>query len=103
MKTPEEIKKGLECCNMPSIGCRSCPYQGDCDGQPGLDALAYIKQLEERIDMLMLQLRGDCDTCKNRKCEYTCRVCCDDEYAYHPLWEYEGFPSEREDDHEKPV
>jgi hypothetical protein len=52
MKTPEEIKKGLECssnCSDQGIKCRECPYQPlDC---PYLhaDALAYIKHLEAQV------------------------------------------------------
>lgn len=49
MKTPEEIKKGLECCSED--GCKGCNYEEDCymaDGFSALayDALAYIRQLE---------------------------------------------------------
>lgn len=95
MKTPEEIKNGLK--EIARY------WRGWNEEDAANDALAYIEQQEERIGLLKLQLRGDCDTCKHRNVEYTCRVCCDDEYAYHPLWEYEGFPGERKDDHEKPV
>lgn len=111
MKTPEEIKMGLECHGFKEAHfhkhCSDCAYHGKkltpCRIAVHEDALKYIKLLEERIDLIMIQLRGDCGTCKHRRMEYTCRVCCDDEYAYHPLWEYEGFPGERKDDHEKPV
>lgn len=48
MKTPEEIKKGLECCGM--IGCRECPYAGgeaECiEKQLHRDAYDYITHLE---------------------------------------------------------
>lgn len=53
MKTPEEIKRGLECssnCSDQGMKCRECPYQPlDC---PDLhaDALAYIRLLEERCE-----------------------------------------------------
>lgn len=50
MKTHEEIKKGLECCNKGN--CKECPYREsehiDCQDQMNKDALAYIEQLEER-------------------------------------------------------
>ena len=54
MKTPEEIKKGLECCpgQYSSIGCGKCPYSidgrycGRNGDQPMKDALTYIQQLE---------------------------------------------------------
>lgn len=52
MKTPEEIKKGLEFCAYRT--CNGCPYEGDGCGtnQEMIDALEYIVQLEARIDTL---------------------------------------------------
>ena len=48
MKTPEEIKKGLEICG--GYDCRGCPYYGTaCDKGLNNDALAYIQQLEDHI------------------------------------------------------
>ena len=54
MKTPEEIKKGLECCMKASEeACEHCPYSKGCErfeaGNLYRDALAYITQLEERV------------------------------------------------------
>lgn len=50
MKTPEEIKKGLEQCPRASFEgtCEGCPYDGEEGGCDDLliDALAYIEQLE---------------------------------------------------------
>ena len=57
MKTPDEIKKGLECCAASSEDCTmntACPYHG---GESGMlcmtvmsaDALAYIQQLEAKV------------------------------------------------------
>ena len=49
MKTPEEIKKGLEIC-IADKSCRDCPYHnGNCGMQLERDALAYIQQLEQRL------------------------------------------------------
>ena len=55
MKTPDEIKKGLECC-YEGIDCTKCPYMEGCfedDEKPyGLvvpDALVYIQQLEAQV------------------------------------------------------
>ena len=49
MKTPEEIKKGLEIC-IADKSCRDCPYNnGNCYMQIVRDALAYIQQLEDHI------------------------------------------------------
>ena len=57
MKTPDEIKKGLECCffecddTSPVDHCRACPYRpnGLCFRSLITDALAYIQQLEDHI------------------------------------------------------
>ena len=54
MKTPDEIKKGLDCCNQFRSGghwniCSKCPCdigKGRCDGTLETDALTYIQQLE---------------------------------------------------------
>lgn len=51
MKTPEEIKKGLECCGN-SGKCKGCPYYGGyelCMGTLEEDAIAYVQQLEDHI------------------------------------------------------
>lgn len=49
MKTPEEIKKGLECCSNKNTRCRKdCPYFDDGSLDALIpDALALIKDLEE--------------------------------------------------------
>ena len=73
MKTPEEIKKGLECCSKPQLSnpCKDCPYD-ECgcveDGKSNVthDALTYIEQLEEQIMCMKIQMRGDCGCCKHR-------------------------------------
>lgn len=56
MKTPDKIKKGLECCFTEHVGCDYCPYVDEfgvicTDGELGKDALTYIKQLESERDM----------------------------------------------------
>ena len=50
MKKPEEIKKGLECCK--DARCKGCPYSSirHCAEENGIDALEYIKLLEEGIE-----------------------------------------------------
>lgn len=54
MKTPDEIKKGLECC-FSDMDCEvpiPCPYafeKGSCDNLMMSDALAYIQQLEAKV------------------------------------------------------
>ena len=56
-KTPNEIKKGLECCTVPL--CAECPY----DNEPSCvaknaDALALIQQLESRNNTLYHTILG---------------------------------------------
>ena len=49
MKTPEEIKKALECCARMT-GCANCPYMGEkCALKVSVDTLEYIQQLEQII------------------------------------------------------
>ena len=61
MKTPDEIKKGLECCTPGWVAnhwksCSSkCPYitlSESCRGQLVYDSLTYIQQLENHIGEL---------------------------------------------------
>lgn len=55
-KTPEDIVKGLECCSGDTVRCRECPYCCDktmlgCDDDMLLkDALAYIRQLQNKLE-----------------------------------------------------
>lgn len=101
MKTPEEIKKGLEVCtrdgNEKLTECEGCPYGVDGQficaiTQMMKDALAYISQLEETISLMKIQMRGDCGCCKHGKVNMKrCNECLASR-EYHPLWEYEGLP-----------
>lgn len=55
MRTPEEIKKGLECCSVAACG--FCPYEYYCNMENGFaefsnDVLAYTQQLEKQIGEL---------------------------------------------------
>ena len=52
MKTPDEIKKGLECCTHGT--CNSCPYAEDgcTSNREKIDALEYIQQLERYLGEL---------------------------------------------------
>ena len=52
MKKPEEIKKGLECCNQKCVGDKFCPYDeysNACENTLHKDALALIQQLEAQV------------------------------------------------------
>ena len=73
-RTPEEIKKGLECCTSDRMdSCDECPYQGrPCNDIENLkDALAYIQQLERGRDAAvadmteLMQLAQFCRHCKH--------------------------------------
>lgn len=70
MKTPEDIKKGLECCKSNPT-CSVCPYynEDDCKVMES-DALAYIQQLEQEKTALLgvlkeVDLYGECPNCKH--------------------------------------
>lgn len=60
MKTPDEIKKGINCCyGHPFVmECDECPYMSeldierDCEFDLVNDIYAYIQQIEARIDTL---------------------------------------------------
>lgn len=52
MRTPDEIKKGLQHCSED--GCKGCNYEEDCYMADGfsvlaLDALDYIQRLEAEL------------------------------------------------------
>lgn len=51
MRTPDEIKKGLECKSGLHLECMECPYvtaaEWYCWCEVMADALAYIEKLEE--------------------------------------------------------
>ena len=62
MKTPEEIKKGLECC-LPrdEEWCGMCPYSNEgCYTARIDDTLAYIQQLEAQRNALIADLNAVC-------------------------------------------
>ncbi len=54
MKTPDEIKKALECCFYDSAQCGECPYYPvSCDRELVRDAREYIRQLESDKQQLV--------------------------------------------------
>ena len=71
MKTPEEIKQGLECCSADECHGQhvGCPYVGKlyCVRNVCGDALAYIQQLERERDAAVedLSLYAMCAACKH--------------------------------------
>lgn len=103
MKTPEEIKKGLDCCQTV-VRCDGCTYKdignivAECTAALCGDALAYIQKLEFRIAQIMLErdaLMHDlskcrrCETCENKripinKCPHF------DGGTQYPCWQWRG-------------
>ncbi len=86
MKTPDEIKKGMEHCRdlKPCIDCgyymRDRKYE--CLTEMLSDALSYIQQLERERDALLNIVRqyGECEICLHRvtddtDCEEACYMC----------------------------
>lgn len=74
MKSPDEIKKGLECCQTSMTTkykvCSKCGYFDDgyeCENVLREDALAYIQQLERERDAAVkeLEVYKFCTACKH--------------------------------------
>ena len=84
MKTPEEIKKGLECCLVcrDYRDCLICPYGKPkkrgvlpCECEVKQDTFAYIQQLERERDAAVKALHGDCWECVHRGMREVCYDC----------------------------
>lgn len=90
MKTPEDIKKALECCVYHG-SCKTCAYFGGglCIGRLERDALTYIQQLEERspVDAEPVRhgkwIKGDYVCGDN---EWKCSVCGETEWRGSADW-----------------
>lgn len=107
MKTPEDILRGMEHCYVQH-SCNGCPYIDDgCVPTLWDDGFARLRQLEKKvadaeaaieerdtvINLMQIQMRGDCGCCahgKDGKAE-PCTSCLASK-EYHPRWEYEGLP-----------
>lgn len=99
MKTPEEIKKGLELCvngDSYDYPCDECPYVEEEDRCKSMmaDALAYIQQLETANSELIEKnewLRGECYQLNCvvsamrsvRTCETCLHKISDDQHCYN--------------------
>lgn len=118
-RTPEEIKKGLDCCIYETDDsslvdhCRVCPYQptGLCIRTLLKDALAYIQQIERERDAAVEQLKDAdtidlfyCSHCKHEQlCDYNLNSCedCEKDCPCHTCvdmcnWQWRGVPEEVE-------
>lgn len=106
MKTPEEIKKGLECRSKFDHCKGHCPYDGPgnsivtCTGRLSRDALSHIQQLESELEAVKRERDAavkdlgqviygvdwgiDCEYCKHKdktvceSCEWEWRGACQD-------------------------
>lgn len=96
-RTPDEIKKGLECCLFGQCGI--CPYSEEygCDCSEHLrdDIREYHNHLEAEIDAAVEALKnGDvCDACKHfgtRMDEEPCAWCS----SLHSNFEWRGVQKE---------
>ena len=120
-RTPEEIKKGLECCYSsvePIMRCEQCPYYGSivCKMRLHTDSLALIQQLQEEVskyeegydaltkiikrleaerDAAVKSLRGRCFECKHNKTS-VCLICSKDKELKY--WQWRGVQKEDSDD-----
>ena len=98
-KTPDEIKKGLECCSED--GCKKCPYWEDCNMADGFselagDALALIQQLEAERDEMMEYVHGRCPMCKHYASSIKEEPCasCYSASGHNDNWEWRGVQKE---------
>ena len=69
MKTPDEIKKALECCFYDSAQCGECHYYPvSCDRELVRDAREYIRQLEAELEDMTARYKI-ADDCAKKKGE----------------------------------
>lgn len=87
-KTPDEIKKGLECCTE-MCNSESCPYweDSDCTTNVRNDVIALIKQLEAERDAAVEDLEALMDSLEiGTACEFCGKDCMFSDSACSPEW-----------------
>lgn len=95
MRTPEEIEKAAACC-FDAEDCKGCPYIksrcADVTTSSELidDMITLIARLQTTINLMKIQMRGDCGSCKHKDDPKICGHCIID--VTRPCWEYEGLP-----------
>lgn len=98
IKTPKEIKRGLECCRPVWTGERwktcdtTCPYldteEEPCKTALHNDALALIRQLEAKLDAALDHIRGECAYCAYLPGDTIPDVCVDCANKGFYRWEF---------------
>lgn len=107
MKTPDKIKKGLECCSIDPYYCgMNCPYAMDCH-QIGTvktlekDALAYIHHLEAQLPKWIsvedrLPEEGQNVLVSVERSIGMSNIVCHDMVTGEPIWAYTGLGADPE-------
>ena len=107
MKTPDEIKKGLECCadlQGYDADCLNCPYTGEqwCGDKSKADALSYIQQLEAELEAVKrerdaavrdMTYATRCESCKHYCVDiggFPCNKCTVVHNGAGIMWEWRG-------------
>lgn len=97
-KTPDEIKKALECCFNVTEQCGECPYYPvSCDKELVRDARVYIRQLEAELDAAVALIPRECKYCKHDEvygCEYDCLAGPEGCHNGNTRWEWRGVQKE---------
>ena len=116
MKTPDEIKKGLECCTVEYCyhTQKGCPYRDYslCVQNVCADALAYIQQLERERNKLIekfeqmelerdaaardLSMVSDCNVCGNHAWNGGNCFGLNECGQHRPRWQWRGVQKEVE-------
>lgn len=98
MRTPEELKESLDACFVKQ-SCTGCHYTEFIEGSGCLatmckDAMERIGQLEDQIDLMLIQMHGDCGVCKHKNVVGAPCIECltSKDRKERPNWEYEGLP-----------
>lgn len=100
MKTPDEIKKGLECarnCSENDLGCSKCPYLSEDCSDLHPDALAYIQQLEAERDAAVKDMPTSCKLCKHfqpKTCTCKSKKPCARIRGVNTEWQWRGVQKE---------
>lgn len=98
MKTPDEIKKALDCCRYLHPVCEECPYYPTfCKNVMIRDAWEYVQQLEAERDAAIRDMTNMAKEYGEPMCEYCgadsdaeCRPC----YMHNEGFKWRGVQKE---------